>query len=84
LTDTVQVEWDILASWVVSNNLYSDNVVWLIQVRAPRDSNPIMFLAACAVLPHSSGIRQMQGCGPTQWQASASAVLQVLRSLCTA
>lgn len=27
-----QVEWDVLASWVVGNNLYSDNVIWLIQV----------------------------------------------------
>ncbi|KAL6754093.1 hypothetical protein V8C86DRAFT_382763 [Haematococcus lacustris] len=26
------MEWDILASWVVANNLYSDNNVWLIQV----------------------------------------------------
>lgn len=26
------VEWDILASWVVANNLWSDNVVWLIQI----------------------------------------------------
>ncbi len=28
----VQVEWDILASWVVGNNLWSNNVVWLIQI----------------------------------------------------
>lgn len=27
-----QVEWDILAQWVVGNNLYSDNNVWLVQV----------------------------------------------------
>lgn len=27
-----QVEWDILAAWVVANNLASDNVVWLIQI----------------------------------------------------
>jgi len=26
------MEWDILASWVVANNLYSDNNVWLIQI----------------------------------------------------
>jgi len=26
------VEWDILASWVVANNLWSNNVVWLIQI----------------------------------------------------
>ncbi|KIZ02127.1 AMP deaminase [Monoraphidium neglectum] len=26
------VEWDILAAWVVGNNLWSDNVVWLIQI----------------------------------------------------
>lgn len=27
-----RVEWDILAAWVVQNQLVSDNVVWLIQV----------------------------------------------------
>lgn len=27
-----RVEWDILAAWIVQNQLYSDNVVWLIQV----------------------------------------------------
>lgn len=25
-------EWDQLASWIVNNELYSENVVWLIQV----------------------------------------------------
>ena len=27
-----QSEWDQLASWIVNNDLYSENVVWLIQV----------------------------------------------------
>jgi adenosine deaminase len=27
-----QVEWDILAAWVVAHNLASNNVVWLIQI----------------------------------------------------
>ncbi len=27
------VEWDTLAAWICRNRLYSDNVVWLIQVR---------------------------------------------------
>lgn len=27
-----QVEWDILAAWYCQNKLYSDNVLWLIQV----------------------------------------------------
>lgn len=27
-----QSEWDQLASWIVNNDLSSDNVVWLIQV----------------------------------------------------
>lgn len=27
-----QREWDTLASWVVTHNLYSSNVTWLIQV----------------------------------------------------
>lgn len=26
-------EWDQLASWIVNNDLYSENVVWLIQVK---------------------------------------------------
>jgi AMP deaminase len=26
------VEWDILAAWVVANNLASNNVVWLVQI----------------------------------------------------
>ena len=25
-------EWDILASWAVKNDMYSDNVRWLIQI----------------------------------------------------
>ncbi len=28
-----QSEWDKLASWIVNNELYSENVTWLIQVR---------------------------------------------------
>jgi adenosine deaminase len=28
-------EWDQMASWIVNNELYSENVVWLIQVGAP-------------------------------------------------
>lgn len=26
------VEWDILASWICTNKLVSDNVIWLIQI----------------------------------------------------
>lgn len=33
-----QSEWDQLASWIVNNDLYSDNVFWLIQVTL--SSNP--------------------------------------------
>lgn len=29
-----QSEWDQMASWIVNNELYSENVVWLIQVNA--------------------------------------------------
>ena len=29
-----RVEWDILAAWYCQNKLYSDNVLWLIQVPA--------------------------------------------------
>ncbi|KAG0503249.1 hypothetical protein HPP92_003321 [Vanilla planifolia] len=35
-----QSEWDQLASWIVNNELYSDNVVWLIQI--PRLYNVYM------------------------------------------
>jgi AMP deaminase len=28
-----QEEWDQLARWIVENELYSENVTWLIQVR---------------------------------------------------
>ena len=28
-------EWDQMASWIVNNELYSENVVWLIQVDSP-------------------------------------------------
>lgn len=28
-----QSEWDQLASWFINNSIYSDNAVWLIQVR---------------------------------------------------
>lgn len=28
-----QSEWDQLASWFVNNKLYSENAIWLIQVR---------------------------------------------------
>lgn len=34
------VEWDILAAWVCQNKLYSDNNVWLIQVRLRRHRYP--------------------------------------------
>ena len=27
-----RVEWDILAAWICQHQLYSNNVVWLIQV----------------------------------------------------
>ncbi len=27
------MEWDILAAWICQHSLYSDNIVWLIQVR---------------------------------------------------
>lgn len=39
-----QVEWDILAAWYCQNKLYSDNVLWLIQVHhhcnSPRKHAP--------------------------------------------
>lgn len=38
-----QSEWDQLASWVVNNDLYSENVVWLIQVSSNFPSAPVVF-----------------------------------------
>ncbi len=34
-----KVEWDILAAWICQHQLYSDNVVWLIQVRRVHPEN---------------------------------------------
>lgn len=39
-----RVEWDILAAWICQNQLYSDNVIWLIQARW----NSVAFVGACA------------------------------------
>ncbi|KAG6535315.1 hypothetical protein ZIOFF_000280 [Zingiber officinale] len=39
-----QSEWDQLASWIVNNELYSKNVVWLIQVY----SSAMFFLVFCS------------------------------------
>ena len=42
-----QVEWDILAAWYCQNKLYSDNVLWLIQVcLAAAAAAPVMKLAS--------------------------------------
>lgn len=36
-----QSEWDQMASWIVNNELYSENVVWLIQVLQESELNQI-------------------------------------------
>jgi len=36
------MEWDILASWVVANDVYSDNNVWLIQARTASCNFPLL------------------------------------------
>ena len=51
-----QVEWDILASWVVANHLWSNNVVWLIQI--PRLYN----VYRDQVTPHVMWQRPKHGC----------------------
>ena len=38
-----RVEWDILAAWICQNQLYSDNVIWLIQARR----HSVAFVEAC-------------------------------------
>jgi adenosine deaminase len=35
-----RVEWDILAAWICQHQLYSNNVVWLIQVAVVPDGQP--------------------------------------------
>jgi adenosine deaminase len=39
-----QSEWDQLASWIVNNELYSENVVWLIQVLTVSKSLLLKFM----------------------------------------
>jgi hypothetical protein len=39
-----QSEWDQLASWIVNNELYSENVVWLIQVLTVSKSLLLKFI----------------------------------------
>ena len=34
-----RVEWDILAAWICQHQLYSNNVVWLIQVPTASDES---------------------------------------------
>ncbi len=43
-----RVEWDILAAWICQHQLYSNNVVWLIQV------SPACLVAIPVTLPHPS------------------------------
>ncbi len=43
-----RVEWDILAAWICQNQLYSDNVVWLIQVRSSSAAPSLSCFATCA------------------------------------
>ncbi len=49
------MEWDILASWVVANELYSDNNVWLIQVRGRGGHWPFA-LGAALGWPADNGV----------------------------
>lgn len=44
-----RVEWDILAAWIVQNQLYSDNVVWLIQVW------PLGYHLQCPIVSRKKG-----------------------------
>lgn len=49
-----QSEWDQMASWIVNNELYSENVVWLIQVLTriwPKSNNKfILYIAEMETL----------------------------------
>ena len=41
-----QVEWDMLAAWYCQNKLYSDNVLWLIQVCSLMATLVVLFFVA--------------------------------------
>ena len=54
-----QVEWDILAAWYCQNKLYSDNVLWLIQVCSLSATVVVMLLLwRGTTLPLLSGLSQ--------------------------
>lgn len=58
-----RVEWDILAAWVCQHHIYSDNVIWLIQVpSAPSPITLIVWLPA----PHLLLTASSGSCGRPQ------------------
>ena len=59
------VEWDILAAWYCQNKLYSDNVLWLIQVRKKRKD--YTFRRCFNEKPGN-----IPGCPNFRWAAAAS------------
>lgn len=50
-----QSEWDQLASWIVNNDLYSENVVWLIQVTAASSFFFLSFNFYASLRNHAAG-----------------------------
>ena len=55
------VEWDILAAWYCQNKLYSDNVLWLIQVSRPHASCDVPGTKyACQVSSHMRVVKWLE------------------------
>ena len=65
-----QSEWDQMASWIVNNELYSENVVWLIQVLTRFCQNQItkliLFIIEMKILDILSTPQQCERAHPQQ------------------
>ena len=65
-----QSEWDQMASWIVNNELYSENVVWLIQVLTRICQNQItkliLFIIEMKILDILSTTQQCERAHPQQ------------------
>ena len=80
------VEWDILAAWYCQNKLYSDNVLWLIQVmyvmlstvllEAAQVMHVLVQLTTCliGVKKHSTGCRELGSAGSDQALESVTSI----------
>ena len=54
-------EWDQMASWIVNNELYSENVVWLIQVLSRICISESIFFSCCFTYLFFFGLGRREG-----------------------